>query len=118
VAENSGLDFSSILPKKVNHENSIIEILEDKEDEALDKYIKEEVLVKLEKDNDVDTMHTTDEDTMHTNTLKKISDDNDSSNRRSGRQRIAKQRYEDYKLYITAEEVEKEGDKNNGEGNR
>ncbi len=47
------------------------------------------MLVKLEKDNDVDTMHTTDEDMMHTNTLEKISDDNDSSNRRSGRQRIA-----------------------------
>ncbi len=118
MAENSGLDFSLMLPKKVNHGNNITEILEDKEDEALDEYIKEEVLVKLEKDDDVDTMHTTDKDTMCTNTLKKISDDNDRSNRRSGRQRMANQRYEDYKLFITAEEVEKEGDRNNGKGNR
>jgi hypothetical protein len=40
AAENSGLDISSMLPKKVNHEKNIIEILEDKEDEALDEYIK------------------------------------------------------------------------------
>jgi hypothetical protein len=75
AAENSGLDFSLMLPKKVNDENNLIGILEDNEDEALDKYIKEEVLVKLEKD--------VDEDTMRTNTLEMISDDNDSTNRRS-----------------------------------
>ncbi len=76
-----------MLPKRVNDENNVIEILENDEDEALDKYIKEEVHVKLEKDDD--------EDTMRTNTLEKISDDNDSTNRRSGRQRIANRRYED-----------------------
>jgi hypothetical protein len=38
-AANSGLDFSSMLPKKVNGESNVIEILEDNEDEALDKYI-------------------------------------------------------------------------------
>jgi hypothetical protein len=58
-----------MLPKKVNCKNNIVEILEDEEDEALDEYIKEEVLVKLEKDNDVDTMHTNDKDTMRTNNL-------------------------------------------------
>jgi hypothetical protein len=103
AAENSRLDFSSMLPKKVNDENNALEILEDNEDEALDEYIKEKVLVKLEKEDD--------EDTMRTNTLKKISDDNDSTNRRYGRQRIANQWYEDYKLYVTAEEVKKEKDR-------
>jgi hypothetical protein len=67
-----------MLRKKVNHKNNIVEILEDKEDEALDEYIKEEVLVKLEKYNDEDTMHTNDEDMMRTNTLEEISDDNDN----------------------------------------
>ncbi len=80
AAENSGLDFSSMLPKRVNDQNNVIEILEDDE---------EEVLMKLEKDNDEDTIHANDEDTICTNTLEKISDDNDSTNRRSGRQRIA-----------------------------
>jgi hypothetical protein len=47
---------------------------------------------------------------MCTNTLEKISDDNDSTNRRSGIQRIANW-HEDYKLYVTAEEVEKEKDR-------
>ncbi len=70
-------------------------LVEDKEDEARDEYIKEEVLMKLEKDDDEDTMHTNDEDMMCTNTLKKISDNNDNTNRTSGRQRIANQRYED-----------------------
>ncbi len=55
---------------------------------------------------------------MCTNTLKKISDDNDSTNRRSGRQRIASRRYEDYNLYVTAEEVEKEKDRDDGEDDR
>jgi hypothetical protein len=87
VAENSGLDFSSMLVKRVIDENNVIEILEDDEDEAPDEYIKEEVLMKLEKDDD--------EDTMCTNTLEKISDNNDSTNKRSGRQRIANQQYED-----------------------
>ncbi len=108
AAENSGLDFSSILPKK----------LKDKEDEALDEYIKEKVHVKLEKGNDEDTMHTNDEDMMRTNSLELISDDNDNTNRRSKRQRIANRRYEDYKLYVTAEEVEKERDRNNVEDDR
>jgi hypothetical protein len=31
AAENSGLDFSLMLPKKVNHKNNIVEILEDEE---------------------------------------------------------------------------------------
>jgi hypothetical protein len=92
--------------------------MSDNEDEALEEYIKEEVLVKLEKDNDEDTMHTNDEDMMRTNTFKKISDNNDSANRRSGRLRIANQQYEDYKLYVTAEEVEKERDRKDGGDNR
>jgi hypothetical protein len=83
AAENSGLNFSLMHPKKVDDENNIVEILEDKEDETLDKYIKEEVLVKLEKDKN--------EDTIHTKMLEKISDNNDSTNKRSGRQRIANQ---------------------------
>ncbi len=50
--------------------------------------------------------------------LKKISDDDDSANRRSGRQRIANQWYKDYELYVTAEEVEKEKDKDDSKDNR
>jgi hypothetical protein len=52
--ENSRLDFSSMLPKKADNKNRIVEILEDEEYKALDEYIKEEVLVKLEKVNDED----------------------------------------------------------------
>ncbi len=118
AAKNSGLDYFLMLLKKVNHKNNIVEILGDEEDEALDEYIKEEVHVKLEKDDDEGTMHTNDEDTMRTNTLEKISEDNDSTNKRSGRQRIANQRYEDCKLYVTAEEIEKERDRNDGEDDR
>ncbi len=118
AAENSGLDFSSMLPKKVNHENNVVEILDNEEDEALDEYIKKEMLVKFEKDNDEDTVHTNDEDTMRVNSLEQISDNNDNTNRRCRRQRIANQWYEDYKLYVTAEEVEKERDRHDVEDDR
>ncbi len=45
AAQNSGLDFSSI-PTKVNG-GEVIEILDDDEEEALNKYIKEEVQVMV-----------------------------------------------------------------------
>ncbi len=41
AAQNSGLDFSSI-PTKVNG-GEVIKILDDNEEEAINKYIKEEV---------------------------------------------------------------------------
>ncbi len=46
AAQNSGLDFSSI-PTKVNG-GEVIEILDDNEEEAINKYIKEEVQVMVE----------------------------------------------------------------------
>jgi hypothetical protein len=55
---------------------------------------------------------------MCTNTLKEISDDNDNTSKRSGRQRIANQWYEAYELYVTAEEADKESNRNNGEEDR
>ncbi len=46
AAQNSRLDFSSI-PTKVN-DGEVIKILDDDEEEAINKYIKEEVQVMVE----------------------------------------------------------------------
>jgi hypothetical protein len=46
VAENSGLDFSYMLTKVIGGE--VIEILNDKEEEAINKYMQEEILMKVE----------------------------------------------------------------------
>ncbi len=46
AAQNSGLEFSSI-PTKVNG-GEVIEILDDNEEEAINKYVKEEVQVMVE----------------------------------------------------------------------
>jgi hypothetical protein len=46
AAENSGLDFASV-PKKVMG-GEVIEILDDEEEEAINKYVQEEILMKIE----------------------------------------------------------------------
>ncbi len=48
AANNSGLDFSSV-PTKVT-KGEAIEILDDDEDDMLNEYEREEVLVKIEPD--------------------------------------------------------------------
>jgi hypothetical protein len=48
AANNSGLDFSSV-PTKVTG-GEVIEILDDDEEDVLNEYEREEVLVKIEPD--------------------------------------------------------------------
>jgi hypothetical protein len=52
AAENLGIDFSSI-PTKVSG-GEVIEILDDDEEDAIDKYEQEEVLVKMEPDREAE----------------------------------------------------------------
>jgi hypothetical protein len=88
VAENLGLDFSSI-PMKVSG-GQMIEILNDNEEDAIDKYEQVEVLVKMELDREEDRAEAGAQD----------------GSRRSNRGRIANQQFEDYELYVTVEEEE------------
>ena len=87
AANNSGLDFSSV-PTKVTG-GEVIEILDDDEEDMLNEYERDEVLVKIEPDQTVGATA-----------------ELESDKRRSGRIKIAKRRFEDYELYTTAEEEE------------
>jgi hypothetical protein len=48
AAENSGLEFSSMPTKVMGGE--VIEILDDDEEEAINEYVREEILMKVEPD--------------------------------------------------------------------
>jgi hypothetical protein len=48
AAENLGLDFSSMHTKVIGGE--LIEILDKEEEEAINKYVQEEILMKVEPD--------------------------------------------------------------------
>jgi hypothetical protein len=89
-----GLDFSSI-PTKVNG-GEVIEILDDDEEEALNKYIKEEVQVMVE------PIYVEEQEEARV----MEESDKDGGPRRSGRTRIPNRQSEDYNLYVTVEEEE------------
>jgi hypothetical protein len=48
AAENLGLDFSSVPTKVMGGE--VIEILDEEEEEAINKFVREEILMKVEPD--------------------------------------------------------------------
>ncbi len=83
AAQNSGLDFSSI-PTKVNG-GEINEILNDDEEEVINKYIKEEVQVMVELNYKEEQ-----EEACRTEELEE-----DGGPRRSGRTRISNRQFKD-----------------------
>ncbi len=86
AAQNSGLDLSSI-PTKVNG-GEVIKILDDDEEEAINKYIKEEVQVMVEP-NYVEE----EEEARRTE-----ESEEDGGPRRLGRTRIPNRQLKDYEL--------------------
>ena len=68
----------------------MIEILDDDEEDAIDEYEREEVLVKMEPNREAERAEAGAPD----------------GPRRSNRARIANQQFEDYELYVTVEEEE------------
>ena len=87
AAKNSGLDFSSV-PTKVT-DGEVIEIIDDDEEDMLNEYERDQVLVKIEPDQTVEATA-----------------ELESGKRKSGRIKIANRRFEDYELYTTVEEEE------------
>jgi hypothetical protein len=94
AAQSSGLDISSI-PTKVNG-GEVIKILDDDEEEALNKYIKEEVKVMVE------PIYIEEQEEAR----RTKESDKDGGPRRSGRRRIPNRQFKDYNLYVTVEEEE------------
>jgi len=70
AAENSGMDFSSLLPQTLNGSHDVIEILDDDEDDTFYDHIKQETPVKVEAVDDaseaVDDAFMTDPDPPNT----------------------------------------------------
>ena len=67
----------------------VIEILDDGEEDVLNEYEQEEVLIKIEPDQTVGATTELESDT-----------------KKSGQIKIANRRFEDYELYTTVEEKE------------
>jgi hypothetical protein len=107
AAENSGLDSSSMPMKVMGGE--VIEILHDEEEEAINKFVREEILMKLEPDQ---------EEKVLQDAVKTVKGDKP---RRLARAQIANRQYKDYELYVNVEEEEiilaTVGDKHDEEDN-
>jgi hypothetical protein len=107
AAENLGLDFSSVPTKVMGGE--VIEILDNEEEEAINKFVQEEILMKLEPNQEEEVMQ---------DVVKTVKGDEP---RRSAQAGIAKKQYEDYELCVTVEEeviiLATVGDKHDEEDN-
>jgi hypothetical protein len=84
AAENSRLDFSSIPTKATGGE--VIEILNNKEEDVMNKYEREEVLPKIKPDQTDGEHHAA------------AGASEQGETRRSGRVRVANRQFEDYEL--------------------
>ncbi len=91
-AENSGLDFSLVSTKVMGGE--MIKILDDDEEEAINKYIWKEILMKVELNWEEKML----QDVVQTA--------KGEEPRRSACAQIANRQYKDNQLYVTAEEEE------------
>jgi hypothetical protein len=90
AAENSGLDVLSIPTKATGGE--VFKILDNDEEDVMNKYKQEEVLPKIKPDQ--------------TNGEHNTAASKQGETRRSGQMRVAKRQFEDYELYVTVEEEE------------
>jgi hypothetical protein len=92
AAENSRLDFLSIPTKATGGE--VIEILGNEEEDAMNKYKREEVLPKIKPDQTDGEHHAV------------AGASEQGETRRSGQVRVANRQFEDYELYVTVEKEE------------
>jgi hypothetical protein len=107
AAENLGLDFSSVPMKVMGGE--VIEILDDEEEEAISEFMQEEILMKLEPDQEEEVLQ---------DAVKTAKGDEPG---RLARAQNTNRQYKDYELYVTVEEEEiilaTVGDKHDEEDN-
>jgi hypothetical protein len=92
AAENMGIDFSSVPMKVMGGEE--IQILKDEEEIAINKYVREEILMNIEPDQKEEVL----QDAVQTA--------KGEEPRRSAQAQIANRQYKDYELYVTVEEEE------------
>ncbi len=92
AAENSGLNFSSLPTKVMRGEG--IKILSNEEEEAINKYVQEEIMMKVEPDR---------EEEMQQDAVKTAKR---GEPRRLARVGITNRQYADYELYLTVKKDE------------
>jgi hypothetical protein len=102
AAENSGLELEAVdIPER--HE--VIELLNDDEENALNDFIQDNVVIKIEKMQDDDTRKVV-EDEAKTEEPEQPSEQSSGMIRKSSRERVPTKTYEDYESYITVAEEE------------
>jgi hypothetical protein len=101
AAANSGIDFS-LPPEDQPNRGEMIEILDDKDNDILDQYMKEESTQQLYKDE----LPKIEEDREEEDTPKETIEHKDEY-RHSKQNRIANRQYQDCELYVTVEEEDK-----------
>jgi hypothetical protein len=101
AAANSGIDFS-LPPEYWTNRGEIIEILDDEDNDILDKYMKEENTRQLCEE----TLPKIEEDQEDEETPEEVVEHN-KEYWQSNQNRIANKQNQDYKLYVTVEEEDK-----------
>jgi hypothetical protein len=101
AAANSGIDFS-LPPEDQPNRGEIIEIIDDKDNDILDQYMKEESTQQLYKDELPKIEEGREEEDTPKETIK-----HDDKYGRLKQIRIANRQYQDYKLYVMVEKEDK-----------
>ena len=104
AAANSGIDFS-LPPEDQPNRGEIIEILDDEDDEILGEYMNEESTQGLYGETLPKIKESQEDEEMPEEVVKQ-----DEEYWQSKQNRIANRQYQDYKLYVTAEEEDTKPD--------
>jgi hypothetical protein len=97
AAENSGMEFRPINVRETPP-REVIELLDDDDEDVLSDFIRDDVAIKIEQQNNEDLRKVVEEEDEGNKEL--ISDEH----RRSSRDRVPNRKFEDYELYVTVAE--------------
>ncbi len=96
AAENSGMEFG---PINVHETREVIELLDDDDKDVLNDFIRDDVAIKIEQQNNEDLRKVVEEEDEDEEN-EPISDEP----RKSSRDRVPNRKFEDYELYVTVAE--------------
>jgi hypothetical protein len=102
VAEKSGLELGVV---NIPERREVIELIDDDDENALNNFIQDDFVIKIEKMQDDDTRKVV-EDKAKTEEPEQPSEQLSGAIRKSSRERVPTKRYEDYELYVTMVEEE------------
>ena len=97
AAENSGMEFG---PINVRETREIIELLDDDDKDVLNDFIRDNVAIKIEQQNNEDLRKVVEEEEDEDEEKEPISD----KPRKSSRDRVPNRKFKDYELYVNVAE--------------